>query len=69
MAVARAWLDRISEEVEDMNTVDSIQNSRRMLTLKEDKTINWTLDKNWEKMMELETVLKEREGKFGISRI
>lgn len=52
-----------------MNAEGTIQNSRRMLTLKEDKTIDWTLDKNWEKLMKLEGILKDREGKFGISRI
>lgn len=66
--VAKKWLDRISEEIEKMNSGNSCHNSRHMLTLKEDKTIDWTLDEKWRELMKLEGLLEPRGNKLGVAR-
>ncbi|PPQ70238.1 hypothetical protein CVT26_014485 [Gymnopilus dilepis] len=66
--VAKQWLDRISEEVRQMNAGESCLNSRHMLTLKEDKTIDWTTDEKWKDILKLEGLLESRRNKIGVAR-
>ena len=66
--VAKQWLDRISEEVRKMNAGESCLNSRHMLTLKEDKTIDWTTDEKWKDILKLEGLLESRRNKIGVAR-
>jgi len=62
--VAKGWLNRISEEVNKlMNGEPSTrQDVRNMITLKEDRSIGWTKDEKWEKLMKLEKVFDRRRG-------
>ncbi|KAF8159277.1 carboxylesterase [Crassisporium funariophilum] len=57
LEVAKAWLDKITEEFVARVTGDSHRDSRFMITLKENKTIEWTKDGKWEALMELQEVL------------
>lgn len=62
--VAKGWLNRVSEEVNKlMNGEPSTrQDVRNMITLKEDRSIGWTKDEKWEKLMKLEKVFDRRRG-------
>jgi len=62
--VAKGWLNRVSEEVNKlMNGEPSTrQDVRNMITLKEDRSIGWTKDEKWEKLMKLEKVFDRRRS-------
>ncbi|KDR80904.1 hypothetical protein GALMADRAFT_241413 [Galerina marginata CBS 339.88] len=66
--IARLWLNNISDEVEEMNSGKSCHNSRRMLTLNEDKSISWTSDSKWEAILKFEGILEPRRNKVGVFR-
>ncbi|KAF9563588.1 carboxylesterase [Agrocybe pediades] len=62
--VARAWLDRIAEELKAVESGKSRHRAQNMLTLKEDKTIGWTVDKKWGSLMELEKKVLDSKRKI-----
>lgn len=54
IAVAKAWIDEIDKCMKAITSDRSAQRDvRQMLTLKEDKTIAWTDDGNWDNLMKL----------------
>ncbi|KAF9528954.1 carboxylesterase [Crepidotus variabilis] len=57
--VARAWVRRIAEETEaDNSELEGAEvDVKRMLTLKENKTIGWTEDARWDEMLKLAKVI------------
>ncbi|CAA7265228.1 unnamed protein product [Cyclocybe aegerita] len=55
--VAEQWVDKVFKEVDAIRTGNPSKNARSMLTLKEDKSIGWTVDENWDRMMKLEEML------------
>jgi len=56
--VATAWLDAIAAEVNDLESnTKKVHGVREMLTLKDNRTIEWTADSRWEDVMRLATVL------------
>lgn len=58
LEVATEWLDAIAMEVKNLKSdAKPVRAVREMLTLKEDRTIEWTVDSRWEDMMKLVTVL------------
>ncbi|KII85983.1 hypothetical protein PLICRDRAFT_667399 [Plicaturopsis crispa FD-325 SS-3] len=56
--VASAWLDRIRDEVEELEqTGSSKRDAKEMLTLTEDRSISWTKDPIWDEVMRLAKIL------------
>ncbi|KAJ3509046.1 hypothetical protein NLJ89_g5425 [Agrocybe chaxingu] len=55
--IARQWIDRVFKEIDAMRGGNSSKDARCMLALKEDKSIGWTMDEEWDWMMKLEGVL------------
>jgi hypothetical protein len=57
--VAKGWLNEVAEEVNKLiYDPGSIRRDvRKMLTLKEDRSIGWTKDEKWDTLMKLEKVL------------
>jgi len=55
--VARLWLTKVAEGVEAMSSGKMRYNPRRILTLKEDKTIEWTDDTKWDELTKLHDTL------------
>ncbi|PPQ74026.1 hypothetical protein CVT24_012622 [Panaeolus cyanescens] len=64
--IAIAWLNRVYEELDTARSVGS--NYRRpltsVLTLKENKTIDWAEDARWDEMMELNAAVGEFKSKL-----
>jgi hypothetical protein len=54
--IAREWLNKVAEEVNRLINGGSSTRPdlREMLTLKEDRSIAWTKDKEWDTLMKLE---------------
>jgi len=59
--VAKAWLDKIAQELGAMISGKLRYNPRCVLTLKEDMSIEWKDDAKWEQMMELHNILQLRK--------
>jgi hypothetical protein len=58
LKVAIEWLDVITMEIKNLKSDEKpVRAVREMLTLKDDRTIEWTMDSRWEDMMKLATVL------------
>jgi hypothetical protein len=56
--VATAWLDAIAVEVKNIEgNTKKVHGVREMLTLTDNRTIEWTADSRWEDVMRLATVL------------
>ncbi|KIM39628.1 hypothetical protein M413DRAFT_447103 [Hebeloma cylindrosporum] len=60
--VARSWLTKVAEEFEAMSSGKTCYNSQRLLTLKEDTTIEWTDDTKWDKLMKLHDILFRKQN-------
>lgn len=64
---ARAWLEAINKEVENMKTIGPEYNLgdnggvRRVLALKKDASIGWAEDERWEDIMRLAKALPGEE--------
>jgi hypothetical protein len=57
--VAKAWLDRIDEEVRAIEAAGKpLMDTRKVLALKADKTIEWDDDEMWEEKMDLSDVVE-----------
>ncbi|KAK7039183.1 hypothetical protein VNI00_010087 [Paramarasmius palmivorus] len=57
--VAKAWLDRIDEEVRAIEAAGKpLMDTRKVLALKVDKSIEWDDDEMWEEKMELSDVVE-----------
>lgn len=54
--VARNWLNAIAEAVQDVEK-GNMRGVRDILTLKEDRTIEWTVDGRWDELMRLKVAL------------
>jgi hypothetical protein len=67
--IAKAWLDKVSEQVKAMNESGKAPsyNKENILTLREDKIIVWASDKKWDDIMKLYEVLEQNLKKEKIS--
>ena len=60
--VARSWLNKVAKEVEAMGSGKTRFNLRRILTLKEDMTIEWMDDTKWDELTKLRDTLFGKQG-------
>jgi len=60
--VARLWLTKVAKEVEATSSGKMRFNPRRILTLKEDMTIEWMDDKKWDELTKLRDTLFWKQG-------
>lgn len=52
--MAKAWIDEVDKYMKEITSDRMAQRDvRQMLTLREDKTIVWTNDANWDNMMRM----------------
>ncbi|ESK82478.1 putative carboxylesterase [Moniliophthora roreri MCA 2997] len=58
VVIAKAWLDRVDDEVKALEKVGSSSlDVRKVLALKKDKTIEWDDDEMWEVKMEMSDIV------------
>lgn len=60
--VARLWLMKVAKEVEAMSSGKTRYNPRRILTLKEDMTIEWSDDTKWDELTKLHDTLFRKQN-------
>jgi hypothetical protein len=60
--VAKEWLNEVTEEVNKLiyDPGPIRRDVLEMLTLKEDRSIDWTKDEKWDTLMKLATVASEK---------
>lgn len=62
---ANRWVEAIHQELNVMSHLGNRYNHRQFLTLKEDKSIEWTSDERWDELMSMVDILPG-EGTQGI---
>lgn len=61
--MARNWLDRIETEVRSVEERGKpVFALNEMLTLKEDRVVEWTKDAKWDELMKLSNILPGEES-------
>jgi len=55
--VANHWVDVVQQELKKVLEGGNIHTSSQVLTLREDQTISWTIDRLWGELMDLVSIL------------